>query len=380
MRIRLALPFVLVGATAPLAAQRPTVELAGTILMNAFYNDDAVNNTDVPLVATPPDPAGPPPAALGATVRQTRLALFAVMPNVLAGEASAELDVDFFGGQLSGGRVHPLLRIRRARVDLRWPNGWVMAGQEAPPIAELNPSSLAAVGIPGFTQAGNLWIWLPQVRVGGAAGRRVQLGGEIAAVAPRSGEHFGNVATQSDRAERTERPHGEARLLARWGDVDTPSEISVGAHYGWLANDADSLVVSRAAAASVRVFATRYAELRAEAFLGAALTGLGGGGIGQNLAPDGAAVKTKGGWAQLNLRPAFQWEVGGGYGLEDPDDADLSGVAGRGKNVQWEVHTIWRPPPLLVAVEYRRIETTYLNPSLGLLTANHLNVAVGFEF
>lgn len=357
-----------------------SVELSGLVLMNGFYNDDWVYNVDLPMFATPPDPAGLRASSAGGTVRQTRLTLFGFAPGVLGGNASAELDIDFWGGQLKGGRVNPLIRIRRTRADLRWRNAWIMAGQEAPPIAELNPSSLAALGIPEFSYSGNLWIWLPQVRVGVITGDRVRIGLEASALAPRTGADVGTFGTQADQAEQVRRPQSEARLLVRWGDVDQASELSIGGHYGWLLNNADSIVASRAAAASAQVFLGRYFELRGEAYVGEALVGLGGGGIGQNLTPTGAAVRTKGGWVQLNAHPGFAWELGVAYAIEDPNDADLDPVNGRAKNLGWSLHAIWRPSPLVFAAEYRRLETTYVNSVFGLLTANHVNLAAGFEF
>lgn len=356
------------------------VELSGLALVNGFYNDDWASNVDAPMFAIPPIPGVLTAPALGGTARQTRLTLIGEAPGVLGGVAVGEIDMDFYGGQLAGGRVNPLMRIRRTRAELVWPHAWVMAGQEAPPIAELNPSSLATLGIPGFSYAGNLWIWLPQVRAGLQTGGPIRLGVEASILAPRSGDTVGTVSTQPDRAERTKRPWVEGRLLGRWGDADAPGEVSVGGHYGWVANATDSLVVTQAVAASLRWFLTPQVEVRGEAFVGELLSVLGGGGAGQGLSPTGTGVRAKGGWAQLNLHPRFDWEVGGGYGFDDPDDDDVSPITGRTKNVQWEAHAIWRPNPLVLGIEYRRIETSHADPILDLLTVNHLNVAVGFGF
>src|SRR6266542_806104 len=62
-----------------------------------------------------------------------------------AGQLTGELDVDVFGGQQpsTGGRNFPLVRLRRAFAVLERGRLTLFAGQEAPPIAEINPSSLA---------------------------------------------------------------------------------------------------------------------------------------------------------------------------------------------------------------------------------------------
>jgi len=69
--------------------------------------------------------------------------------------------------------------------------------------------------------------------------------------------------------------------------------------------------------------------------------------------------------------------VGGGCGLDDPDDADVAS-GGRLKNFVCEGHVEWRPRgPLIFGFEFRRLQTTY---QTGDFTVNHLNLAAGFRF
>src|SRR5574341_662435 len=140
------------------------VELSGLVLVNGFYNNAKVNNSDVPQVADRPDTTGAPVSQLGGTARQSQFALTVDVPRFAGGSFTGELDMDFYGGQQPspGGRTWPLLRLRRIRAEVDWPHAWVMFGQEAPPILELNPSSLAQVGLVGFGRSGNLWLWIPQ--------------------------------------------------------------------------------------------------------------------------------------------------------------------------------------------------------------------------
>ncbi|HWP36258.1 MAG TPA: hypothetical protein VNL18_01770 [Gemmatimonadales bacterium] len=359
---------------------RQRIELSGRVLVNAFFNNGKVNNSDVPQFVMPPDPPALPASAAGATVRQSQVALTAFASNVGGAAFAGELDVDFFGGQQpsSGGRTFPLMRLRRMRAELSWPHAWLLIGQEAPPIAEVNPSSLAQVGFTGFAGSGNLWLWIPQIRAGISAGTSVRLGLEAAALAPTSGDPQGGFATQPDRAERSRRPFAQGRVRLLWDEAQTGGEISIGGHYGWLAVSLDTLVVTKAAALSATLSA-RFIELRGEAFVGEALGGLGGGGIGQSLGPANQPVRSKGGWAQLNVKPAAGWELGGGYGLDDPEDLDLNPLTARLKNTSWEGHVHWRPAPLVFGLEFRRLETTY-GAGTGRLWVNHLNVAAGFEF
>src|SRR6266852_831087 len=159
----------LAAVALPLAAQTPpsspapaaaptakrTIELTGLVLVNGFFTNARVNNSDVPQFVDSLAPA----SAVGGTMRQTRLGLLVTEPDVLRGSFSGEVDVDFYGGQQpsSGGRTFPLLRLRRARGIVRWSNGELLAGQESPLIAGVNPVSPAAIGTPAFAAAGNLW-------------------------------------------------------------------------------------------------------------------------------------------------------------------------------------------------------------------------------
>src|SRR2546425_4112865 len=146
----------------PLAAQTPpsakrTIELTGLVLVNGFFTNARVNNSDVPQFVDSLAPA----SAIGGTIRQTRLGLLVTDPDVLRGSFSGEVDVDFFGGQQpsSGGRTFPLLRLRRAVATGTWqkvrPTIQLLFWQEAPPVAGRSPPPLASGGFPPFSRAGD---------------------------------------------------------------------------------------------------------------------------------------------------------------------------------------------------------------------------------
>jgi hypothetical protein len=381
------LTLLLFVCAAPVSGQRPEAQqpdiegtIHGLVLMNGFYTSDDVNNSDVPQFAVPPGTTGPSSTTSG-TIRQSRVTALALVPEFAGGALSGELDVDFYGGQQpsTGGRTFPLLRIRRAFAELVWRTAAVLVGQESPPIAGVSPSSVASIGFPDFAGAGNLWLWIPQVRASAdlTAGGGVRAGAEIAVLAPTAGEPQGTFLTQPDRAERSGRPYFQGRVRARYGSAESQGEISFGGHYGWLLANSGDRVPSKALVASVSTPLTAGIELRMEAFTGQALAGLGGGGIGQNMVRDGVPVRTKGGWVQLNLKPAA-WELGGGVGIDDPDDADLD-TGSRFRNLAFEGHVTWRRAPAVVGVEVRELRTRYA-PGADDLSATHFNLAVGFEF
>src|SRR5256886_11048442 len=269
----------------PAPAAKRTVELTGLVPMNGFFTNARVNNSDVPQFADSLAPA----SAVGGTLRQTRLGVLVTDPDVLRGSFSGEVDLDFFGGQHppAGGRTAPLVRLRRAVGLVAWPHAQLLFGQESPLVAERSPRSLASVGFPDFAAAGNLWLWVPQVRATLEQGFTLRLAEQVAVLAPTSGTAQGPFTTQPDSAERSRRPNLQARVRLAWGPTDDPSEVAVGGHLGWLVS-ADTLFQSRALTADARI-KVGPVELLAGAFSGEALAGPGGGGgrprLGANRGP-----------------------------------------------------------------------------------------------
>lgn len=120
-----------------------------------------------------------------------------------------------------------------------------------------------------------------------------------------------------------------------------------------------------------------WLELCGEWYSGDGMRALGGGAIGQLFDTKNQPIHSTGLWAQANLKPSTRVTIGGGIGLDDPDDASLAASA-RLKHRVTEAHLHLLPGgPLLVGLEWRRIETTYV---AGPVVNDHLNLAVGFRF
>jgi hypothetical protein len=358
---------------------RMSLEFTGRVLVTGFSNSRRVNNVDDPQFVRPDTASGLPQGGAGMAIRQTSLGLAVNAPQVFGGSFHGDLDVDFYGGQQpsTGGRTFPLLRLRTARAMVKWTHGELMIGQDAPLIASGNPTSLAALGTPDFAGAGNLWLWLPQVRAGLETGGKVSVGIQGAVLAPTSGDPANVFDTDDDVAEHSSRPYLQGRVHMRWGADEMAGDIGVGVHQGWLATKGDSLLTSSAVAIDFKLPLTSWFELRGEGYRGQALKGLGGGGIGQGTGLNGVPVHDEGGWAQVNFKPSSRLLLGAGYGMDDPRDSDL-GPGSRLKNVVREAHIHVRPGgPFVFGVEYRRLETTY---STGMLANDHVNLSLGIEF
>jgi len=364
------------------------VEISGLILVNGFYDGAKFNNADVPQwVAAAQDSTGRPNGRIGGALRQTRLGITVRPGKVLGGDLSGDLQLDFFGtedGVDANGRLLSPPRIRTANVRLDWPHVGLLVGQEKALVSQQSPVSFAAIGYPEFAGAGNLWAWIPQARVTVEAGRSLRIGIQAAALDPLWDPGASYTASDADLGERSGRPAAEGRVYLDWGSDERESTIGFGAHRGWIATAGTGTIASQALTADFRIVFAGVVTVAGEAFTGQVLTGLGDGGIAQDLGPQGQPVRSRGGWAQVDVRPVFAWELGGGYGRDDPTDGDLLQVGGtpppgaRLSNVVYEGHLHWRPGGgLLLGAEFRRFETEF---PAGVLKANHVNGFVGLFF
>lgn len=356
---------------------RLAFELTGRVLLHAFSNSARVNNIDVPLMVSPLVADGLPRGGVGLSVRQSSLGFIVTAPNILGAAFTGDMDLDFYGGQ-NDGSTSPIIRLAVTRAWLRWKRAEVMVGQDGPLVSPLNPRSLASIGAPGFSTTGNLWAWLPQMRVGVERPGRVTVGLKGAVLAPTMAGKADMSPSDHDLAQRSKRPFVEARAHAKWGADDLAAEIGVGVHRGWYAT-ANRSTLRRAGgvAADALVPLTRRVELRGEWYAGKGMQGLGGGAVGHLFTVTGQPVQSSGAWGQLNVKPTAHVTLGGGLGQDDPDDKGLSATA-RLKNVVSEVHLHLRPAgPVVLGLEARRMATTYAS---GTVKNTHVNLAAGFEF
>jgi len=367
------------GESAVKSRSGMTLEFTGRVLMNMFANTRRVNNADVPTTARPDTASNVPNGGAGIEIRQTTLGLAVTSPDVLGAHFLGDLALDFFGGQVSsiGGRTMPLIRLRTARAVLTWPRVELLIGQEQPLVSNLNPVSLAGVGTPVFTAAGNLWYWMPQVRLSVDRPGKVRLGVQGAMVAPMTGETVGTFDTDFDAAERSRRPFLEGRVRVRWGEDDDQAEVGIGVHEGWVTPSKGTPLTNQAVTADALIPFGKKLEFRGEAFTGRGMRVLGGGQVGQLYGSDGGVIRGSGGWAQVNLKPTPRMLVGAGLGVDRPDREYLPANGRRG-NTTSELHTIVHPGgPLVLSFEWRRTTTDYATRSW---TNDHLNFGLGFEF
>ncbi len=390
----------------PLGTGRAT--LYGQVYLNASFNSGSTNFTDVPTFSTF---AAAPFAGRGnfnVYARQTRFG--ARFEDFVVGSAKARgvVEADFFGGfaPIGNGQNFNIVRLRLAYARLDWQKTSFEVGQDWLLFAPLNPNSLASAAIPDFASAGNLWHRLPQIRIEHRrdfSGGQVKLEGAI--VAPASGDFpagayvFNSTPSSGDRSEV---PYFQSRVSLTpkqwWVEKKQPA-FGVSTHYGrarLTGNRGEAGLDSLGVAADWSVPLGAGLAVVGEAFFGRNLAAMQGGILqgtntdfavrsGEAITPLNArSIGTRGGWVQLSFTPARfdKLTLNGGFGLDDPRDADLATVSGtdvRLRNAAAMFNFIHKlSPNLSWGVEYRRLDTTWL--VRRKLSNDHVNLGFLFSF
>jgi hypothetical protein len=362
------------------ASQRFPIRLTGMALFNTYFNSGGSGNSQYPTYV----PRGRE-ASGGATLRQTVLGLDYSGPRAFGGgKISGSLRMDLFGG--SGQTLDQVLRLRTATFAIDWEDRGFLAGVDKPIISPREPDSLAQVGVSPLSGAGNLWLWLPQVRFyqtfhfGDQSGVRTQVGvvqtHEVNA-SPLSPYAPG---TQSSSYAEPGRPGVEARVEL-FGGVDRRFEVAGGIHHS------ASHVLYTALPSDVYSVDWFARPWRAIEFTGTAYTGrnvapLGTGGIRQGFVALGPAnvlpVRSRGGWAQLTYRPAARLWFNLFSGQQDDRNSDLP-AGGIGKNLALGANLFYRlAPNVLASLEVSQTRTNYIGS--GALLNNHYDLALAYLF
>jgi len=378
-------------------ASKYHMRLSGIVLMNAFRNHGASDNFDFPnyAVASP----GYPQAGFGASLRQSEIGLEVFGPNLFGAKTSANVHMDFAGGFPStpNGVDFGIARLRTASVRFDWSNTSVIAGQDSLFISPLSPTSFASLATPAFAYAGNLWGWIPQVRVehrfNVSENQRFTIEGGI----------LDNLTWQTPAdsfyryptaGEQSGQPAYAAR--AAWSTQVFGHELSAGASGYYSRQDWSGQQINGwAGMADWQVPVTGHFTVTGEFYRGRAAGGLGAG-IGQTVlygtspSYNGTAIRgadSAGGWTQLKWQITPKIEMNGVIAEDDVFSRDVIGFAADqtgyppilGRNRGAFGNVILRPrSDLLLATEFRRLRTYPFYETSSV--TNQLNLAVGVLF
>jgi hypothetical protein len=381
------------------SASKYRLRLSGIVLMNLVSNQGWVDNIDLPTLAyaRPPGDSG---GSFGATLRQSEIGFEAFGPTVAGAKTRADLQLDLAGGfpSVPNGVNSGLLRLRTGTMRMDWTNTSVVVGQDRIFFSPNSPTSFASLAVPALSYAGNLWSWVPQIRVE----HRMVLGEESSLMFqggildPVSGEApFPGFYRQAGPGESSRQPAYGTRVAWTRNVVGQPLQVGLGGFYSRQDYGFSRTVDGWAGMTDIELPLSRQFSLSGKLYRGKGLGGLGGG-IGRSalFSGDPALASTEvrglnsvGGWAQLKYRPSNKLEFNAAFGMDNPYASDLKyfrysqayGDPRLARNQGSFVNMIYRPrSDLLFSAEYRHL-TTY-TITQGGNSAGHLNLMMGVLF
>jgi hypothetical protein len=148
------------------SASKYRLRLSGIVLMNLVSNQGVLDSLDLPMLAYA-RPSGYSGGSFGATLRQSEIGFEVFGPTVAGAKTRADLQLDLAGGfpSVPNGVNSGLVRLRTGTLRMDWTNTSVVVGQDMIFFSPNSPTSFATLAIPALSYAGNLWGWVPQLRV-----------------------------------------------------------------------------------------------------------------------------------------------------------------------------------------------------------------------
>ena len=385
------------------SGSRYRIRFSGIVLFNLFANRGTVDNTDFPQFAV----GGGQPfssASFGASLRQSQLRVDAFGPNIAGARTSASIDFDFAGGFPQGvpnGQAMGIVRLRTALVRFDWQNTSLVAGEDRLFFAPNTPTSLSMQAVPALGYAGNLWGWIPQVRVE----HKVPLP-EKSSLMLQAGildSMSGDLPSQYQNAypswgEQSGQPAYAARVA--WSHARANQDLTIGAggYYGRQFWGYGRNVDSWAGTVDVSIPLNGVFSLTGAYYRGRALGGLWGA-FAQDVLMSGSifvpttvikGLDSTGGWMQLKFKPRENFQINAAYGGDNPFASELDKFP-PGQSPYFGYSFTRNQSPFAnfiyqirsdveVSVEYRRLKTIMFDDEAAKQTANRYDATVGYKF
>jgi hypothetical protein len=357
------------------ASQRFPITLTGMALVNVFANSRQNGGSDYPTAAS----AAPGTDRAGATFRQTVIGLEYHGPQTfLGGTVHGSLFMDFYQG---AAPLQEWIRLRTAAIQVDWKTRSIKFGIDKPIFNPREPDSLAQVGLAPLTGAGNLWLWMPQLRLeqdfafSGSSGVRAQAG----LVETHETNPYVTEAT-SGKVE-TVRPGVEGRVVA-YHKLDDNRRLEIAAGFHASTTHADGFSIPSNLISLDWFFNPwQRVEFSGAFFSGQNVSNLGTGAINQGyyVYYDSAeAINSTGGWGQFTIHTFRRLDFHLFSGQQDYQAGQLN-AGSVSRNIIYGGNLFFRVAPnVLLGPEVSQTRTFYLG--LGNRINNHYDLAFAYLF
>lgn len=317
-------------------------------------------------------------------VRETRLGLNVIGPELGNWKSSGKLEMDFYG---AGNPNSYSPRMRMAYLDLAHTSGFSLRfGQDWDTFCELVPR---IVNFAYMADIGALGLRRPQAR----ATQVLQLADNTklvikAAIAQTVGEDLDGAGFEDGADADWPTAQWSIALHQKlW--TEKSALIAFSGHYGQETLDGvdeEGVMVATdvkdydtwSAQGSVYLPLTKCLAVQGNLWVGENLdTYYGAIGQGVNMVL-GKAIQAKGGYAQVLWDPTDKLCFGLGYSVDDPDDEDLN-PGMRSKNEQVFVNAFYKiNPAVTVMAEYANMTTDYVEGEDA--TNDRVQLAIRYAF
>jgi len=356
------------------SSQKFPITLSGMVLVNAFVNSRQNAGLDYPTAASPT----PGTDRAGATVRQSIIGLEYRGPQTfLGGTVHGALYMDFFQGPAP---LTQWLRLRTAIVQMDWKTRSIKLGVDKPIFNPRDPDSLAQVGVSPLTGAGNLWLWMPQLRLeqdfalGASNGVNAQIG------AVETHETNPYAATSTTPKIEGVRPGLEGRVMA-WHKLDDNRRLELAAGFHASTTHAGGFSIPSNLVSLDWFFNPwQRIEFSGAFFSGQNVSNLGTGIINQGYYiyyNQAEAIGSTGGWGQVAIHAFPRLDFHLFTGQQDYQATERQASVTR--NLLFGGNLYFRlAPNVLFGPEITQTRTLYLGQ--GLRINNHYDMALAYLF
>lgn len=375
---------------------RYPVTLSGMILFNGFVNTHAVDASPAPTIAF----SGP--GTTGASLRQSILGIDAGGPHLFGSQSHADLRIDFDGGQSNSSYSNVLgsVRLRTAHAELDWQHTKAFFSLDRPILSPDAPTSLTAVAEPALAWSGNLWAWNPQAGVSQELSIRrttsLQMQAALIDVVDPPNVNSNALSlplAAPSTSEMSRWPGVEARLSILHPIADSDAHFGVGGFLAPNRTAGGTNFNSWAATADFHLPVFSHFDLMGSAYRGQALGGLGAGAYKDFVYTvyDGKSyfrtLDDMGGWMQAKQKINQRIEFNEAFGIDNVPAYQLRPYAIIGPSSYYDLarnrtftsNLIFKPSAyLLYSIEYRRIESSYVNAPTAW--SNVIGLAAGYKF